>query len=128
MFPKIIASIAMVALITTPNIVSAEQTITQSGSANASAEGNNSFAASRVNQSARQNRIRGNQTILQQGIVNSEAIGQNNTVTGNINQSARQRQRNSNNQEVRQNASGNYRGVGSDNIIQGTSKQHSIQN
>ena len=121
-------SLAVVALIATSNLARAEQTIIQSGSATASAEGENSFAASRVNQSARQNRIRGNQTILQQGSVNSSARGQNNAVTGHIRQSAEQNQVNPNNsQRATQNASGDYVGVGNNNTIQGSSEQRSIQ-
>jgi hypothetical protein len=74
-------SLATVALIILPNLVSAEQVIIQSGSSSASARGNNNFAASRVNQSARQNKLGNgnpNQLIIQKGNVNSTAVGANN--------------------------------------------------
>lgn len=121
MFSKILVTLATITVVITPNVVEA-QVIRQSGSSNASAKRSNNWAVGRVRQSARQsNNLDRNQVIKQHGTVNSSASGQNNTVVGNVNQSAHQQL--NRHQSTTQNASGIYRGVGTNNVIDGSIRQ-----
>ena len=123
MFLKILVGLVTITGAITPNLVQA-QVIIQSGSSSATAEGKNNWAVGKVRQSARQRNLDRIQIIKQHGTVDSSARGQNNTVVGNINQSAHQQLHR--NQSITQNASGTYRGVGTDNIVDGNIDQRSI--
>lgn len=121
MFSKILVALATITMVIAPNVVEA-QVIRQSGSSSARAEGSNNWAVGRVRQSARQsNNLERNRQIQQHGTVNSSASGQNNTVVGNIDQSAHQQL--NRHQSTTQNASGIYRGVGTNNVIDGNIEQ-----
>lgn len=123
MFLKILVTLVTITSVVTPNLVEA-QVIRQSGSSSARAEGKNNWAVGEVEQSARQsnNLPNGNshQIIQQHGRVNSSARGRNNTVVGNINQSAQQVNQN---QTAIQKASGTYRVMGSNNVVNGKINQ-----
>lgn len=126
MLQKILVALATITLAVTPNLVQA-QVIRQSGSSSASAEGRNNWAVGKLKQSAQQRNNLGDshQVIEQHGTVNSSARGRNNTVVGNIDQSAQQQL--NRNQTANQNALGNYQGVGSNNVIDGSINQVSNQ-
>ena len=121
MFLKILVPLATIMAVISPNVVEA-QVVRQSGSSSARAEGSNNWAVGTIEQSARQrSNLEQNRQIEQHGTVNSSASGQNNTVVGNINQSAHQQL--NRHQSATQNASGIYRSVGTNNVINGSIEQ-----
>ena len=128
---KLVIGLTTVVLAVTASVADAQQVTIQSGSASARAEGSNNWAVGKIQQSSRQrtnlgNRANTQQTIQQHGTVDSFTQGQNNTVVGNINQSAQQKSPHDN-QTAIQNASGNYRAIGNNNVVDGKIDQVSNQ-
>lgn len=139
MYRKLL-SLSITAGIFIPNVVLAEQGITQRGSTNATAIGNQNYAGSSVYQSATQNRHvqpdayvnKQRQITNQQGYSNSAARGNNNTLVSNIRQNSIQNQSanhgDSPPQSGTQNATSNAIAVGNNNKITNNTRQYNRQN
>ncbi|MEO0927598.1 MAG: hypothetical protein AAFY63_17175 [Cyanobacteria bacterium J06643_13] len=121
-------SILVASLLSQPLL--AEQKIRQQGSTSATATGNNSFAASRVHQSATQNRA-GNynlqQGIDQKGQSSAAGNGKDNTVVSDISQDSVQNQAREN-QRANQAATGNATATGRNNRLINNTGQYNRQN
>ena len=113
-----------------PHPLLAEQKMIQQGSTSATATGRNSFAASRVHQSAEQNRSferNLQQAIEQQAEGSAAAEGTDNTAVGDIYQKSRQNQA-VDNQQGTQTATSNAAATGRNNRIINNTRQYNLQN
>ena len=113
-----------------PSASLAEQKIIQQASTSATATGKNSFAASRVHQSAEQNRLTERnlqQEIEQQGESAAAAEGTDNIVVSDIYQESSQNQAVSN-QQGTQTATSNAAATGRNNRIINNTGQYNRQN
>ena len=139
MYRKLL-SLGITAGIFIPNVVLAEQVITQRGSTSATAIGNHNYAGSTVHQSANQNQHANPNTYInqqrqannQKGYSSSTARGNNNSSVNNIRQNSIQNQYSSYSdsppQSSTQHAINNATAVGNNNRIVNNTRQYNRQN